>query len=282
MSEKNVNQQLESDKTPLQGDEKECRYCSKIMPANASVCFHCRQSQTWWKNHIRIDHVGLLIALIMMIIALLQLQEARRERISAASALAKAEEAERKAQDTAKDIHNMDIKTKNIFAKLQKSSDEMQTDFLKVKKDTLAFNKYMDEAKAEMKVLRERWKKSFETDLAMSARATIRMDSVMFLHVPVEVAVVCVFLQKPNTLDHGSSELLECISRKDFTSQGKLKEYIKIAKSKEMKLVVTAYTADKKKRLQNEIIYKDKFLKSTRYRDPSQDITSDGGEIPLD
>ena len=83
MSEKNTNQQLESDKAPLQGDKKECRYCSTLMPATASVCYHCRQNQTWWKNHFRIDHVGLLIALIMMIIAYQQLKEARNERIDA-------------------------------------------------------------------------------------------------------------------------------------------------------------------------------------------------------
>lgn len=128
MTEENANhsQHLKSEQAPSHDEKKRCRYCTTLMPAAASVCYHCKQNQAWWKNHFRIDHVGLVIALLMMFIAYLQLLEARKERIAATKAMEKAAQAEQTATSVAKDMNNMkseaDKKLKGIDDTLQKAS----------------------------------------------------------------------------------------------------------------------------------------------------------------
>jgi hypothetical protein len=64
-------------------EERSCRYCKSIKNPEATVCPECGRDQRWYRNYFRIDHVGLLIALVMIVIAYLQLEEGRRERVAA-------------------------------------------------------------------------------------------------------------------------------------------------------------------------------------------------------
>ena len=73
-----------------------------------------------------ISLIGLVIALLMMFIAYLQLEEARKERIAAKFAMEKAAQAEQTAASVAKDMNNMkseaDKKLSEIDDTLQKAS----------------------------------------------------------------------------------------------------------------------------------------------------------------
>lgn len=280
MTQENANhpQQQKSEEVPQQDGGKRCRYCGTLMPATASVCYQCKQNQKWWKNSFRIDHIGLLVALIMMVISYQQLQEAHQERISAKEAMERADQAKRAAAGMAQDMKNIALETRRIFEKLQKASDEIHREFSKVKEDTAAFKTDISDSKAEIKILKERLKKSYEEALTVVASVKTTFEAYI-LHVPVEVAVVYVFLQKPGTLEDGSSELLGRVSHKEFIK--KFEEYIKIAKGRQMKLIVRASTADGKQWLQNKIKYKDKFLMKATFREPSQNKIIEGAEVPL-
>ena len=84
---------------------------------------------------------------------------------------------------------------------------------------------------------------TFSTAVTFNAKADV-------LHVPQEIALVYVYLQKPGTLEYGSSELFGRVSRNEFIK--KFEEYVKIAKSKQMKLIVRASTADEKNGLKEK------------------------------
>ena len=83
---------------PLKGQPKQdkvCRYCSEPIKASAKVCHHCSRHQNRFWQHFRIEQVGLLVSIVMIVIAFSQLHEARQERIAANNALKKAQQAER-------------------------------------------------------------------------------------------------------------------------------------------------------------------------------------------
>ena len=99
------------------------------------------------------------------------------------------------------------------------------------------------------------------------------------ISMPPEVAMVYVFLQKPETLGDGSSEFLGRISRDEFLRN--VSQYESMAKSKRVKLIIRASTADQKQWLQNQIKYDDKILRKSKFRDPSDNKISEGVEWPL-
>ena len=104
----------------------------------------------------------------------------------------------------------------------------------------------------------------YTTTVTQTGRARIEVNKT---YVPLDVAFVYVFLQNPKTLESGSSEFIKRVSRDEFVKNWS--EYVKIAKGKQMKLVVRASTADEKKWLQTEIKWNDKQLIQTTFRDPS-------------
>ena len=73
---------------------KECRYCFQKIHNRAEVCNHCQRHQISFWNHFKIEQIGLLISVIMLIVAFSQLKEARQERIDAENALLKAKSTE--------------------------------------------------------------------------------------------------------------------------------------------------------------------------------------------
>jgi hypothetical protein len=85
-------------------DEKRCCYCTSMIHRSASVCPQCGRDQRWYLNYFRIDHIGLIIALAMIVIAYWQLQEVRQERIAANQALEKAHQAEKAASSVADNL----------------------------------------------------------------------------------------------------------------------------------------------------------------------------------
>ncbi len=64
-----------------------CKYCALNLPNVASVSSKCGRDQTAWRNHFRIDHIGLLIAFLAIFFGYLQFREARQDRREASEAL---------------------------------------------------------------------------------------------------------------------------------------------------------------------------------------------------
>jgi hypothetical protein len=131
MTKENTNtlQDTKSQQTPLQ-PEKRCRYCNTVIAEAASVCYQCKQNQTWWKNHFRIDHVGLLIALAMMVLAFFQLLEVKQERKDARDAADQAKTAAQKAQEAllaaqraSKDVSGLAANARTIYEELKKTEE---------------------------------------------------------------------------------------------------------------------------------------------------------------
>src|SRR5688500_824455 len=85
------------DSVPLQPKNKKCRYCLQDIPTIASVCSRCVRDQNPFFNHLKVDHIGLIIALIMMVLAYLQFDEAKKERTKASEALERAQRANARA-----------------------------------------------------------------------------------------------------------------------------------------------------------------------------------------
>jgi ribosomal protein L40E len=90
-------------------DKQLCRYCASSMPVEASVCIHCGRNKRWYLNHLQIDHIGLLIALIMIILTYQQLGEVRKERIASTQALERARGAEETASTVSKNLENVQL-----------------------------------------------------------------------------------------------------------------------------------------------------------------------------
>ena len=67
----------------------QCKYCLQEIKQKAKVCHHCSRHQNRLVQYS--DRIGLLISIVMVGIALFQLNEARQERIVASEAVPKAE-----------------------------------------------------------------------------------------------------------------------------------------------------------------------------------------------
>ena len=120
-------------------------------------------------------------------------------------------------------------------------------------------------------------KKKFET-LTLNAVASISSNAYT-ISVPPEVATVYIFLQKPETLENGSSEFLGSVSREEFTK--KISQYETMAEIKHMKLILRAFAKDQKQWLQNQIKYNQEFLKKSKFLDPSNNKINEGEEWPV-
>lgn len=90
----NIDKDPKTESQLLSSNEKNCRYCKSPIPIQASVCRHCGRHQICFFNHFRIDHIGLIIAVGLFIVACFQFNEARKERTKATEALERAYHAE--------------------------------------------------------------------------------------------------------------------------------------------------------------------------------------------
>jgi hypothetical protein len=64
-----------------------CRYCKKVIISGAKVCQYCSRHQNRFWQHFRIEQIGLLISLVLLILAISQTKEALKERILASDAM---------------------------------------------------------------------------------------------------------------------------------------------------------------------------------------------------
>lgn len=89
----NVDKDPKGESQLLYSNEKNCRYCKSPIYTKASVCCHCGRNQNWFLNYFRIDHIGLIIAVVLVALAYFQFDEARNKRIEATVALRRADHA---------------------------------------------------------------------------------------------------------------------------------------------------------------------------------------------
>ncbi len=98
-----TNATASTDRTPCnepvpEPSEKECRYCFEPINFKANVCHHCSRAQNSVRRYLEgfgpvASMIGLLISIIFVVLAFLELGEARKERVKASAALATALEA---------------------------------------------------------------------------------------------------------------------------------------------------------------------------------------------
>lgn len=90
----NAEKKVEDENPMAPAIPRLCRYCSEEIRPTAKVCNRCGRHQSLFWQHFRIEQVGLLISVVMIMITLFQLGEARSERIAASEAVARAKQAE--------------------------------------------------------------------------------------------------------------------------------------------------------------------------------------------
>lgn len=71
-----------------------CFYCASEIAENAKLCPACGRYRRRWLNYIRADHISLLIAFGIMVVAYLQFIETKKDRIEAAKILERVESVE--------------------------------------------------------------------------------------------------------------------------------------------------------------------------------------------
>jgi hypothetical protein len=98
--------------SPSQPDgQKPCRYCRRDIHIDAKVCYHCRYHQSRFVQYF--VSYGVLAALLAIIISVLQLNEARNERIDASEAKRDARIAVKQVQ--AAEQHVLEVEERQIL-----------------------------------------------------------------------------------------------------------------------------------------------------------------------
>ena len=101
---------------------KFCRYCFENIHCSAKVCHHCGRHQSRFWQYFHIGQIGLLVSILMVAIAFFQLEEARNERVNAASALTRATQAEKKASLAAKSAEKAEQNIKVVQEALSRQA----------------------------------------------------------------------------------------------------------------------------------------------------------------
>jgi len=68
----------------------QCRYCRYEIPADATICSNCGRNQNIYLQYFRIEWIGVMVSVVMMIVALSQLQASRADREDAKRTLERA------------------------------------------------------------------------------------------------------------------------------------------------------------------------------------------------
>jgi len=79
--------------------QKECVACFEPIPEHATVCRYCQRHQNWWVRHF--PNIGVLISLGLLLLAGLQLVQARSQAIDAEEAASTASAAAQQAEGAA-------------------------------------------------------------------------------------------------------------------------------------------------------------------------------------
>jgi hypothetical protein len=137
----NESSKSESQQSLSQTEGRKCCHCGTLIPDAVPVCYECGRNQKWWKNQFRIDHIGLLIALAMMLLSFLQFGEVKKERKDAHDA---ANQAQAAAQDAQKALAVSEQASKHI-TELAGNAGKMYEELQRVRKMSIASQKNIQE-----------------------------------------------------------------------------------------------------------------------------------------
>jgi len=105
-------------------------------------------------------------------------------------------------------------------------------------------------------------------------------DPSRSLSVPSDVAIVYVHLQQHGPLVDGSSEIYDIVDREGLINR--IEEFRKVARDRNMRLMITAATAGERQWLHNKISYRGKYLKPCVFRDTPSHSNHAGAEFSLE
>ncbi|MBW1787620.1 MAG: hypothetical protein JRK53_13505 [Deltaproteobacteria bacterium] len=98
-----------------------CKSCRSSMPAGAVVCPVCGRHSKWWRNQLRIDHIGLLLTCIIILLSYLQFHAASDERAKASEALQRAQNVEQSVNDVQSQVDAL----RSDIIRAQKNVEEL-------------------------------------------------------------------------------------------------------------------------------------------------------------
>lgn len=97
-----------------------CRQCRQPIEDDAKVCHNCGRHQNLFWQHFRVEQLGILASIIMVMVAYSQLGEARQKRIDADKALNQAIEAKDIATKAAARSQSSEQSIKNLDEAVRK------------------------------------------------------------------------------------------------------------------------------------------------------------------
>jgi hypothetical protein len=113
--------------TPSSTNEK-CRYCASYLLPEAEVCTVCDRFRSWWRNYLRLDHLGILVSIVVIVFSYFNLKlsqdnlaETKQKRVEATAALQRVEKAEviidklqKEASDALERVGRAEVTVSNV------------------------------------------------------------------------------------------------------------------------------------------------------------------------
>ncbi len=99
-----------------------CKYCRSSIITGAVVCPVCKLHTKWWRNQLRIDHIGLLLTCIIITLSYLQFRTASDERTKASEALQRAQTVEQSVKNVQSQVDGL----RTDIAEAQKNVAELR------------------------------------------------------------------------------------------------------------------------------------------------------------
>lgn len=183
-----------------------CPNCASLMGEAARVCPTCRMHKSWWRNHFRVEHFGLLLTIGIIWIGSSNLKEARNDRNEARTDRQKAKEALDRAQAVEKTVGVVENEVRSLTGKISDAQRQIETITTLVKAseqgsntiaDTLAYVRTLqlqiDNARKELSKL----DKKIEENVSRPPIPILTFDSAGFQS--TEAGVVGLVSFKSNT-----------------------------------------------------------------------------------
>jgi len=131
----------------VKSDHKLCRSCFEEIDVSATVCQHCGQRQGFLGQHfghisVGISGVAIVVSIVMMVLAIAQYFEARKQRIDASEAARKANLALTQAKSDANEIKDLKIQADKLNTLLEEST-KVTSELVGIQRKSILLNEFM-------------------------------------------------------------------------------------------------------------------------------------------
>jgi len=135
-------------------EQKQCNSCHQTIDVQAKICHYCNRGQGFWGKHVGSISAGvsiaaIIISLVMMVLAIAQLLDARLKNVDASKALQTAENATRaadlaltQAQSAANEIKNLKTEADKLNRLLEKSV-KLTSGIAEIQRKSILINEFM-------------------------------------------------------------------------------------------------------------------------------------------